>query len=799
MSAGLALRPQHAFGLIGCVFAAAAAVLGKLAFAGADSSSREICETAPPPRFEIADRTGKLLARSLERLDLILSPNAMWQAHTPEVIAEAIAAASAEGAGPALERAALFELLLPDAAREGFVRVTSPRLDGEQAARIERWARAGRLDERPVEPPFDGIWIESSPEGFELCWDPRTVLSLASRAAHDVAKYPLSWTRRLADRIAQCLWAEQALAIGDDERALEAQRQRVWDFLMPAQYSVVAADLDPSAAAPIYRALVEQGVAEHQMRIERSTARVHPAGDLDVLGAWTFPSAAEAEARAAETFGVADAAAVPAARRGAFEIAVGRLLAERWPRSGLERAAARLFEEREDAALTRPAQFSYRRDKPARQRSRAYFQDARPGELPPRFVATLDLDLQRSVRRALEALLAEHEAALAQAIVFEVESGDVLALDAVCAYPSAGFAPLQHCFTPGSTFKVLVMAAALDAGVCRPDQVFDVGHDPYPLVDPSNGSVRRRIHEAESTRHGLLSAAECLAYSSNRGMTQIGLQLEAGPFRERLLALGYGARPDSGLGGERGGWLPPLPWKPWYTQASLCFGHEVATTLWQHAEALAAVLRGGLAKPLRLLAEVEDGGRRFALPASAGVRVFGAQACAEVREMLRMGAREGTGSSVASPEKLPGLDVGTKTGTAEKVGTEICLHAELAHRADGHACSVACRKTLAGERPEHSSCYTSSMLLVAREADGEPGAEPAEAREIAVLIVVDEPRGLAKYGSRVAGPAAAAIALEALGRTRHGLAPLEDWRAGFALGERSSENTSLAPWSEGEW
>jgi hypothetical protein len=101
--------------------------------------------------------------------------------------------------------------------------------------------------------------------------------------------------------------------------------------------------------------------------------------------------------------------------------------------------------------------------------------------------------------------------------------------------------------------------------------------------------------------------------------------------------------------------------------------------------------------------------------------------------------------------------MGTKTGTAEKVAGEVCLHAELEHNRK-HNCrgAKACRRALVGVHDAHRGpCYTSSMCVFGRV----PGTE----REILVLVVVDEPRGGKKFGAEVAGPAAIAVLEEALG------------------------------------
>jgi hypothetical protein len=140
---------------------------------------------------------------------------------------------------------------------------------------------------------------------------------------------------------------------------------------------------------------------------------------------------------------------------------------------------------------------------------------------------------------------------------------------------------------------------------------------------------------------------------------------------------------------------------------------------------------------------------------------------------------------------LERIDVGTKTGTAQKVPGELCLHLELQHNRE-HGCrgARACRSELARSgKPPHRSCYTSSMCAFGRLRSG--------GREVLVLVVVDEPRSRVHFGSQVAGPAAIGILREALGDTRAGDEPLVVAAGGFhALASAPHDEGSDRPWAE---
>jgi cell division protein FtsI/penicillin-binding protein 2 len=206
----------------------------------------------------------------------------------------------------------------------------------------------------------------------------------------------------------------------------------------------------------------------------------------------------------------------------------------------------------------------------------------------------------------------------------------------------------------------------------------------------------------------------------------------------------------------------------------------------------ATVIRGGEYLPLRILDAVEQDGVRYLLPRARGKRVFKPETSVEVREMMKLGARLGTGRRVAGPDVLPGIEVGTKTGTAQKVGDELCSHVDLAHQErhwrDGSPCTRACREGLKRAPRDHSSCYTSSMCAFGRL----PGTE----REVMIYVVAEEPRK-GKYGSVVAGPTAIAILKEALGVTRLGEATLDEVVPGFAPSNLPPARSPERPWAEG--
>ena len=459
---------------------------------------------------------------------------------------------------------------------------------------------------------------------------------------------------------------------------------------------------------------------------------------------------------------------------------------ERAPRSGLERLASRFLQSLDGTLEQRSETYHWLGDRTIRgQRSNGYvaFEAGSPS---PVIETTLDLGLQRFLRQKLQELFREHRPALTMAMVVDVERGDVLAVDSIEEYEVGPFAPIYHVFTTGSTMKIVTMASALEEGVVWPKSQFDVGQGVYRVHYPDGRASGRRIREAQGAPTGELLAEECLAFSVNAGLTQIGLRMSDVAFRGYLEKLHYGEVAGSGLGSERAGHLPPLPWSYAYTHASVSFGHEISTTLWQHVGALATIVRGGVYRPLRVISGLSQGEQAWELALAEGQRVFSEHTCELVRDMMRIGAQIGTGDdarlefeghlaaslgiSLDTPSGDEALarpvldfDLGTKTGTAQKVGRELCVHVEMPARErcrkEGVPMTMERFRSLAQLPKPHRNCYTSSICAF--------GSVPGSP-QLMVLVVAEEPRGKSRYGSDVAGPTAAAILAEALELTRDG-------------------------------
>lgn len=697
----------------------------------------------------------------------------------------------------------------------GWLAVDAPRLlrfDAAGAERVLRWLERGAAsDEAPAHGPVEGFDLHRLADGgWTLAWRPLDVLTREARIARfgeAAEKRPDLWTRRLLGDLASLANAEGVAAFEaahadyDPASRRALLRDAIWAELLPCNFRVVRRRLEPVVAHGLHDLLRTEAVSPFQMQLAPVLDRRHPvrppeteaiveraewtAGDrpqpadepvadasrdpadaFQILGHWGVLGTEDALERARherdlepqelDWFGLQD----PVERR-AWQLQTA------WrPWSGLELLAhdvladpiwSERLEEVSRGYARRVRHVSPdRRGRWTDKRVPNYYDSAHDGADVPRIETTLDAELQSALHAELLGVLDEHDAALAEAIVLDVATGDVLAVDGVYAYAISGFAPVRHVYTPGSTMKAVIMAIALDAGVV------DLGRD-YLTHQPDgllldDGRKKRRIHEAEGApEEDAVDAYWALAKSVNAVLVQIGMQVPAPALRAKLIDLGYAARPGAGLGPEGVGYVPPLvngTWRGSWEHASVSFGHELSVSLWQHATALATLARGGEFRPLRLVRAVEQDDARWELPLGEGRRVLSADACATVREMMALGAAEGTGRHVASKEQCPEFEyIGTKTGTTEKVPDEVSLHLEWPRQLElaeaGLPWTTEEYKRLKGRRSGRSRIYTSSICAI--------GRLPGDAREVMVMLVVDEPRSKAKFGSEVAGPTAISI------------------------------------------
>jgi cell division protein FtsI/penicillin-binding protein 2 len=348
------------------------------------------------------------------------------------------------------------------------------------------------------------------------------------------------------------------------------------------------------------------------------------------------------------------------------------------------------------------------------------FSDPEPGR---DLHLTLDATIQHIVERELERAVEERHAKSGSMVLLDPATGAVLAM---ATYPS--FDPNQYgrypssrwrnraimdAYEPGSTFKLVTAAAALEAGLVRATDVFDCEMGAITLL-----GIRIRDHKP----FGRLTFAEVLAKSSNVGVIKTALLLGDERLFTTVRGFGFGRPTGIDLPGESPGILAPREsWRP-LTKAYISFGQGISVTALQLVTALGAVANDGTLLTPYVVAAVERDGTVEPLhphPEVAG-RPLSAATARELRTLLEGVVTGGTGKSAA----VAGYRVAGKTGTAQKPVQ------------GGYS----------------RSGYVPSFV----------GLAPADRPVIVGVVAVDEPQGFAYHGGQVAAPVFGAVARQVL-------------------------------------
>jgi cell division protein FtsI (penicillin-binding protein 3) len=282
-------------------------------------------------------------------------------------------------------------------------------------------------------------------------------------------------------------------------------------------------------------------------------------------------------------------------------------------------------------------------------------------------VLTLDEKIQYIAERELGAAMAKTRSLAGTVIVMNPNTGEILAL---ANWPKfnpnkAGDAPSENwmnravsaIYEPGSTFKLITLAAALDQGITRPDEVFDC----------ENGAVYISGHRIrDHLPFGMLTVSDILAKSSDVGAIKIALRLGAPRFYDYVRAFGFGSLTGVELPYESRGRVEPLDWKPVST-AAIAMGQEVGVTPIQLVTAVSAIANGGLLYKPHVIAELRRDQKVLpgddALAAAEPRRVIRAETAATLRQLMEGVVLHGTGPAA----HLDGWTSAGKTGSAQKI------------------------------------------------------------------------------------------------------------------------------------
>jgi cell division protein FtsI (penicillin-binding protein 3) len=363
-----------------------------------------------------------------------------------------------------------------------------------------------------------------------------------------------------------------------------------------------------------------------------------------------------------------------------------------------------------------------------------------PGE---NLVLSIDANIQYMAERALDAQMAKTQALHGTVVVQDPHTGQILALavsprfnpnDSRHMLPgSLTNLAVSDVYEPGSTFKLVTYAAALDAA----------GVEPTDMVDCQGGAMTmygRTLHDDRSDHFGVVTVQYALEHSSDVGAAKMALKLGNQKFYDYMRGFGFGERSGIELPSETRGLLrAPRKWGA-TSILSMAIGQEVGVTPVQLVTMVSTIANGGVYMPPHILLQSTDnmkGDPRLQpaafhpenqLPATlpdGSHRVIKELTSAKMRSMMQGIVTEGTGSLA----RLNGYSSAGKTGTAQKI--DVATHTY------------------------------SHTKLVASFAGFAPVSNPA----ISIAVVIDTPTAgsaVSHYGGAASAPVFAEVAQQVL-------------------------------------
>lgn len=335
---------------------------------------------------------------------------------------------------------------------------------------------------------------------------------------------------------------------------------------------------------------------------------------------------------------------------------------------------------------------------------------------------TVDMGLQAIVERELDAAYQRYNPNMITAVFVRPRTGEILAMGTRPNFDPNHYqqAPVEttknrailEMFEPGSTFKLVVISAALNEEAVSSEQQFFCENGKFNYA----GKTLRDVHG-----YGALSVRDILVKSSNIGCAKIAMQIGAETFHEYIRRFGFGERTGLGLPGEIAGVVHPVHKWSGLSITRIPMGHEVAVTPLQSVMSMAVVANGGEMMMPQIIRSVRDssGDAVLALKPTAVRRVISRETAAEVASALKeVVSAKGTAPLAA----IPGYHVCGKTGTAQRV--------------------------------DPKGGYTPGQYVVSFA-----GYFPAGDPEIAGIVLVDNARasGVTQYGGTIAAPVFSAI------------------------------------------
>ena len=280
---------------------------------------------------------------------------------------------------------------------------------------------------------------------------------------------------------------------------------------------------------------------------------------------------------------------------------------------------------------------------------------------------TVDLNLQNIVENEIDAAIAEYRPKKATIILMRPQTGEIMAmanrpnfhlnLRSEAKPEEMKNRAIIDMMEPGSTFKIVAAAAALNEHKLRPDSTIFCENGLWNF-----GGAALHDHRAFS----YLSVRDVLIKSSNIGAAKLALSVGEQKFYEYIRRFGFGERTGIELPGEINGVIrPPRSWSK-ISITRIPMGHEIGVTPLQMVLAMAAIANGGKLIMPRIVKSITTAdGRAISSLAPVVLRqVTSPETARQIGDALR-GVVSDRGTAAAAA--VPGFTIAGKTGTAQKV------------------------------------------------------------------------------------------------------------------------------------
>lgn len=338
---------------------------------------------------------------------------------------------------------------------------------------------------------------------------------------------------------------------------------------------------------------------------------------------------------------------------------------------------------------------------------------------------TIDHNIQLAVERELDNAVAKYNPDQALAIVMKPNTGEILAMSSRPNFSPSNYQnytveeinrnlPIWATYEPGSTFKIITLAAALE------EKIVDLDNDTFY----DSGAIKvenATLHCWKHGGHGMQTYLQVVENSCNPGFVNLGLKLGKETLFSYIDKFGFGKKTGIDLNGEGTGIIFKLDRVGPVELATTAFGQGVSVTPIQQVTAVSAIINGGVLYKPYIVKSLNEPETNTVIKENKPIairKVISEETSEKVRYALESVVANGTGR----PAYISGYRVGGKTGTAQKVK-------------DG--------KYMVGN-------YIVSFI----------GFLPADDPQVVVYVAIDNAKGVTQYGGTVAAPIVRNIMLD---------------------------------------